>query len=35
MIRSVPKESVFVSLVQESRSFFYQGEGCTLLEPGR
>lgn len=34
MIRSVPKESVFVSLVQESRSFFYQGEGCTLLEPG-
>ncbi|MDH4567112.1 helix-turn-helix domain-containing protein [Pseudomonas sp. BN414] len=34
MIRSIPKESVFVSLVQESHSFFYQEGGCTLLEPG-
>lgn len=34
LVRSIPKESVFVSLVQESRSFFYQGDDCTLLEPG-
>lgn len=34
MIRSVPKESIFVSVVHDSRSFFYQGADCTLLEPG-
>ena len=34
LVRSIPKESVFVSLVQGSRSFFYQGEDCTLLESG-
>jgi AraC-like DNA-binding protein len=34
MIRSVPKESVFVSLVMDSASFFFQGGHCHLLEPG-
>ncbi|MFZ6049585.1 AraC family transcriptional regulator [Pseudomonas sp. CR3202] len=34
MVRAIPKESVFVSLVQGSRSFFYQGDDCTLLAPG-
>lgn len=34
MIRSVPKESVFVSLVTGSGSFFYQDGACQLLEPG-
>ncbi len=34
LVRSIPKESVFVSLVQGSRSFFYQGDDCTLLAPG-
>lgn len=34
MIRAVPKESIFVSLVQGSQSFFYQDNGCNLLQPG-
>ncbi|MHC5351925.1 helix-turn-helix domain-containing protein [Metapseudomonas furukawaii] len=34
MIRDVPKESVFVSLVHQSRSFFYQGADCMPLAPG-
>jgi AraC-like DNA-binding protein len=34
MIRTVPKESVFVSLVQGSASFFFQNGNCHLLEPG-
>ncbi|GAB7528614.1 AraC family transcriptional regulator [Pseudomonas sp. 3A(2025)] len=34
MIRSVPKESVFVSLVMGSASFFFQNGTCHLLEPG-
>lgn len=34
MIRGVPKESIFVSLVTDSGSFFYQGGTCQLLEPG-
>ncbi|MGN2436444.1 helix-turn-helix domain-containing protein [Pseudomonas syringae] len=34
MIRSAPKESVFVSLVMGSASFFFQNGNCHLLEPG-
>lgn len=34
MIRTVPKESVFVSLVTGSGSFFYQDGDCQLLAPG-
>ncbi|MEE4150100.1 AraC family transcriptional regulator [Pseudomonas viridiflava] len=34
MIRTVPKESVFVSLVMGSGSFFFQNGTCQLLEPG-
>lgn len=34
MIRSEPKESVFVSLVMGSASFFFQNGTCHLLEPG-
>lgn len=34
MIRTVPKESVFVSLVMGSASFFFQNSTCHLLEPG-
>lgn len=34
MIRTVPKESVFVSLVMGSASFFFQSGNCHLLEPG-
>jgi AraC-like DNA-binding protein len=34
MIRTVPKESVFVSLVMGSGSFFFQNGNCHLLEPG-
>ncbi|AJO78951.1 helix-turn-helix domain-containing protein [Pseudomonas sp. MRSN 12121] len=34
MIRTVPKESVFVSFVTGSASFFYQDGACQLLEPG-
>lgn len=34
MIRTVPKESVFVSLVMGSASFFFQNGNCHLLEPG-
>lgn len=34
MIRTVPKESVFVSLVMGSASFFFQNGNCQLLEPG-
>ena len=33
MVRAVPKESIFVSLVLGSQSFFYQDNGCTLLQP--
>ncbi|WP_437883680.1 helix-turn-helix domain-containing protein [Pseudomonas sp. LRF_L74] len=34
IIRSAPKESVFVSLVLDSESFFFQGGGCRQLRPG-
>lgn len=34
MIRGVPKESVFVSLVTGSGSFFYQDGNCQVLQPG-
>ncbi|MGC5703295.1 AraC family transcriptional regulator [Pseudomonas sp. NFXW11] len=34
MIRGVPKESIFVSLVSGSGSFFYQDGACQVLEPG-
>ncbi|MFL6878559.1 helix-turn-helix domain-containing protein [Pseudomonas marginalis] len=34
MIRTVPKEPVFVSLVMGSASFFFQNGNCHLLEPG-
>lgn len=34
MIRGVPKESIFVSLVTGSGSFFYQDGACQVLEPG-
>ncbi|OLF53627.1 helix-turn-helix transcriptional regulator [Pseudomonas chlororaphis] len=34
MIRTAPKESVFVSFVTGSGSFFYQDGACQLLEPG-
>lgn len=34
MIRTVPKESVFVALVTGSGSFFYQDGDCQLLAPG-
>ncbi|UVM70401.1 helix-turn-helix domain-containing protein [Pseudomonas alvandae] len=34
MIRTVPKESIFVSLVIGSESFFFQNGTCHLLEPG-
>ncbi|AZF43390.1 Transcriptional regulator, AraC family [Pseudomonas sp. R1-43-08] len=34
MIRTVPKESVFVSLVMGSASFFFQNGNCHQLEPG-
>ncbi|WP_069865754.1 AraC family transcriptional regulator [Pseudomonas citronellolis] len=33
MISTVPKESIFVSLVLDSQSFFYQDNGCNLLQP--
>lgn len=33
MVRNVPKESIFVSLVLNSQSFFYQDNGCNLLQP--
>ncbi|WP_122663344.1 helix-turn-helix domain-containing protein [Pseudomonas viridiflava] len=34
MIRLAPKESVFVSLVMGSASFFFQNGTCHLLDPG-
>ncbi len=34
LIRSVPKESIFVSLILGCESFFYQGKNCKLLKPG-
>lgn len=34
MIRTEPKESVFVSLVMGSASFFFQNDTCHLLDPG-
>lgn len=34
LIRRVPKESVFVSLILGCESFFYQGKNCSLLKPG-
>lgn len=34
MIHALPSESIFVALVQDSRSFFYQGRDCQLLQPG-
>lgn len=33
MVRAVPKESVFVSLVLGTESFFYHDNGCSLLQP--
>src|SRR5476651_1304008 len=34
MVRAAPKESIFVSLVLGNQSFFYQDNGCNLLQPG-
>lgn len=34
MIRASPKSSIFVSLVMESASFFFQNGNCHLLLPG-
>ncbi|WP_212632061.1 helix-turn-helix domain-containing protein [Pseudomonas sp. KB-10] len=34
MIQALPSESIFVALVQDSQSFFYQGRDCQLLQPG-
>lgn len=33
MVRAAPKESIFVSLVLGNQSFFYQDNGCNLLQP--
>ncbi|MGZ0716756.1 helix-turn-helix domain-containing protein [Pseudomonas palleroniana] len=34
MVLAAPKESIFVSLVLGNQSFFYQDNGCNLLQPG-
>lgn len=34
MVRAAPKASIFVSLVLGNQSFFYQDNGCHLLQPG-
>lgn len=34
MIQALPSESIFVALVQDSQSFFYQGRDCQMLQPG-
>ncbi|WP_106477500.1 helix-turn-helix domain-containing protein [Phytohalomonas tamaricis] len=33
-IRLMPKDSVFVCLIQKGNAFFYQGKECLLLNPG-
>lgn len=34
MIDTAPKESIFVSMMLGSQSFFYHDNGCNLLQPG-
>lgn len=34
MVHSIPKESIFVSLVLGNQSFFFQDNVCSLVQPG-